>query len=83
MECHVPCHISIYWVWDSVKQSEGWGKNPTLLARSPTRHSKIFIEKFHHKSSLLVWLPKSMWPRKIIAIDLFDGISPYHFEIDM
>ena len=30
MECHVPCHISIYWVWDSVKQSEGWAR---------TRHS--------------------------------------------
>ena len=58
MECHVPCHISIYWLWDSVKQSEGWGKNPALIARSPTRHSNIFIEKFHHKSSLLVWLPK-------------------------
>ena len=58
MECHVPCHISIYWVSDSVKQSEGWGKNPALIARSPTRHSNIFIEKFHHKSSLLVWLPK-------------------------
>ena len=43
MECHVPCHISIYWVWDSVKQSEGWGKNPALIARSPTRHSKMFI----------------------------------------
>ena len=57
MECHVPCHISIYWVWDSVKQSEGWGKNPALIARSPTRHSKLFIENFHHKSSLLVWLP--------------------------
>ena len=57
MECHVPCHISIYWVWDSVKQSEGWGKNPALIARSPTRHSKILIEKIHHKSSLLVWLP--------------------------
>ena len=59
MECHVPCHISIYWVWDSVKQSKGWGKNPALTARSPTRHSKLFIEKFHHKSSLLVWLPKN------------------------
>ena len=59
MECHVPCHISIYWVWDSVKQSEGWGKNPALIARSPTRHSNFFIEKFHHKSSLLVWLPKN------------------------
>ena len=58
MGCHVPCHISIYWAWDSVKQSEGWGKNPALIARSPTRHSKMFIEKFHHKSSLLVWLPK-------------------------
>ena len=58
MECRVPCHISIYWVWDSVKQSEGWGKNPPLIARSPTRHSEHFIEKFHHKSSLLVWLPK-------------------------
>ena len=58
MECHVPCHISIYWVWDSVKQSEGWGKNPALIARSPTRHSKMFIENFHHKSSLMVWLPK-------------------------
>ena len=57
MECHVPCHISIHWVWDSVKQSEGWGKNAALIARSPTRHSKFFIEKFHHKSSLLVWLP--------------------------
>ena len=61
MECHVPCHISICWVWDSVKQSEGWGKNPALIARSPTRHSKLFIEKFHHKSSLLVWLPKPAW----------------------
>ena len=57
MECHVPCHISIHWVWDSVKQSEGWGRNTALIARSPTRHSNIFIEKFHHKSSLLVWLP--------------------------
>ena len=62
MECHVPCHISIYWVWDSVKQSEGWGKNPALIARSPTRHSKCFIEKFHHKSSLLVWLPNATCP---------------------
>ena len=60
MECHVPCHINIYWVWDSVKQSEGWGKNPALIARSPTRHSKFFIEKFHHKSSLLVWLPNKL-----------------------
>ena len=60
MECHVPCHIRICWVWDSVKQSEGWGKNPALIARSPTRHSKLFIEKFHHKSSLLVWLPKRL-----------------------
>ena len=60
MECHVPCHISIYWVWDSVKQSEGWGKNPALIARSPTRHSNFFIEKFHHKSSLLVWLPNTL-----------------------
>ena len=58
MECHVPCHISIYWVWDSVKQSEGWGRNTAL------NHSKVsnktfnfLIEKFHHKSSLLVWLP--------------------------
>ena len=42
MECHVPCHISIYWVWDSVKQSEGWGRNTALIARSPTRHSKTF-----------------------------------------
>ena len=58
MECHVPCHISIHWVWDSVKQSEGWGRNTALIARSPTRHSKFFIEIFHHKSSLLVWLPK-------------------------
>ena len=59
MECHVPYHISIYWVWDSVKQSEGWGKKPALIARSPTRHSKLFIEKFHHQSSLLVWLPNT------------------------
>ena len=59
MECHVPCRSSIYWVWDSVKQSEGWGKNPALIARSPTRHSNMFIEKFHHKSSLLVWLPNT------------------------
>ena len=42
MECHVPCHISLYWVWDSVKQSEGWGRNTALIARSPTRHS-IFV----------------------------------------
>ena len=60
MECHVPSHIGIYWVWDSVKQSEGWGRNPALIARSPTRHSKLFIENFHHKSSLLVWLPKKL-----------------------
>ena len=45
-------------VWDSVKQSEGWGRNTALIARSPTRHSNNFIEDFHHKSSLLVWLPK-------------------------
>ena len=44
MECHVPCHISIYWVWDSVKQSKGWGRNTALIARSPTRHSKVLIE---------------------------------------
>ena len=56
MECHVPCHISIYWVWDSVKQSEG--RYTALIASSPTIHSKFFIENFHHKSSLLVWLPK-------------------------
>ena len=56
MECHVPCHISTYWVWDSVKQSKGWGRNTALIARSPTRHSKSFIETFHHKSSLLVLL---------------------------
>ena len=58
MECHVPCYISIYWVWDSVKQSEGWGRNTALIAKSPTRHSNFFIENVHHKSSLLVWLPK-------------------------
>ena len=69
MECHVPCHISVYWVWDSVKQSEGWGKNPALIARSPTRHSKNFIEKFHHKSSLLVWLP-----------NYFSGIAESNFS---
>ena len=46
MECHVPCHISKYWVWDSVKQSEGWGKNPALIARSPTRHSNILLKNF-------------------------------------
>ena len=68
MECHVPCHISIYWVWDSVKQSEGWGKNPALIERSPTRHSKFFIEKFHHKSSLLVWLPKGGETIRIFCI---------------
>ena len=46
MECHVLCHISIHWVWDSVKQSEGWGRNTALIARSPTRHSKNSIEIF-------------------------------------
>ena len=64
MECHVPCHISIYWVWDSVKQSEGWGKNPALIARSPTRHSTFFTENFHHKSSLLVGLPNASKQRR-------------------
>ena len=41
MECHVPCHINIRWVWDSVQQSEGWGRNTALIARSPTRHSNF------------------------------------------
>ena len=54
MECHVPCHISIYWVWGSVKQSEGWGKNPALIARSPTRHSKTFLLK-HFITNRLCW----------------------------
>ena len=68
MECHVPCHIGIYWVWDSVKQSEGWGRNTALIARSPTRHSKNFIENFHHKSSLLVWLPKKLVSTKTLFL---------------
>ena len=76
MECHVPCHINIFWVWDSVKQSEGWGKNPALIARSPTRHSKLFIEKFHHKSSLLVWLPK-IKPVSRIFRDLVSAFSAF------
>ena len=46
MECHVPCHISIYWVWDSVKQSEGWGRNTALIARSPKRNSYFLLKSF-------------------------------------
>ena len=80
MECHVPCHIGIYRVRDSVKQSEGWGKNPALIARSPTRHSKCFIEKFHYKSSLLVWLPNwlpqvgaEIWTQRELFFSNFSG----------
>ena len=65
MECHVPCHISIYWVWDSVKQSEGWGKNPALIARSPTRHSKFLLKKFI--TNRLCWfgslIQKGFWEK--------------------
>ena len=77
MECHVPCHISIYWVWDSVKQSEGWGKNPALITRSPTRHSNNFIEKFHHKSSLLVWLPNNTGPLSSCTATLEFGLKSH------
>ena len=78
MECHAPCHIGIYWVWDSVKQSEGWGRNTALIARSPTRHSDYFIENFHHKSSLLVWLPK-LSPPKIHRNRIVTATAEFNF----
>ena len=42
MECHVPCHISIYWVWDSVKQSEAWGKKPGTHSKVSNKTLKKF-----------------------------------------
>ena len=59
MECHVPCHISIHWVWDSVKQSEGWGRNTALIARSPTRHSIFFLKMFI--TNCLCWFGSPTW----------------------